>query len=116
MEDLDVNKPFQVVASDMTAFWVNDTYYELTLYMDLFNNEIVSYRLSSVRGDRNTYINELEKLMQKKKNIKTLKQFCIQTKDQYILQKVTMNFYLYIISHIQCLVLELQQIMQLWKQ
>ena len=27
MLDLDDNKPFQVVVSDMTAFWVNDTYY-----------------------------------------------------------------------------------------
>ena len=69
---MDVNKPFQVVVSDMTAFWVNDTYYELTLYMDLFNNEIVSYGLSSVRGDRNTYIDGLEKLMQMKKEYKDL--------------------------------------------
>ena len=72
MEDLDVNKPFQIVVSDMTAFWVNETYYELTLYMDLFNNEIVSYGLSSVRGDRNTYIDGLEELMQKKKEYKDL--------------------------------------------
>ena len=40
--------------------------------MDLFNNEIVSYGLSSIRRDRNTYIDGLEKLMQKKKEYKDL--------------------------------------------
>ena len=40
--------------------------------MDLFNNEIVSYGLSSVRGDRNTYIYGLEELMQMKKEYKDL--------------------------------------------
>ena len=57
----------------MTAFWCKDTYYELTLYMDLFNNEIVSYALSSKRGDRNTYINGLLNLIEKKKEYTDLK-------------------------------------------
>ena len=57
----------------MTAFWINDTYYELTLYMDLFNNEIVSYGLSSIKGDRNTYIDGLKELIEKKKEYKDLK-------------------------------------------
>lgn len=47
LADLAVNRPYQVVVSDMTAFWCNNTYYELTLYMDLFNNEIVSYDIST---------------------------------------------------------------------
>ena len=57
----------------MTAFWCKSTYYELTLYMDLFNNEIVSYDLSSKRGDRNTYLNGLKDLIEKKKEYKDLK-------------------------------------------
>ena len=73
LADLAINQPFQVVVSDMTAFWVHDTYYELTLYMDLFNNEIVSYSLSATKGDRNTYFNGLEKLIEKKKEYKDLK-------------------------------------------
>lgn len=73
LADLAINQPFQVVVSDMTAFWVHDTYYELTLYMDLFNNEIVSYGLSATKGDRNTYFNGLEKLIEKKKEYKDLK-------------------------------------------
>ena len=43
----------------MTAFYVKNTYYELTIYMDLWNNEIVAHALSSRRGDRMTYINGL---------------------------------------------------------
>ena len=47
----------------MTAFYVKDIYYALTLYMDLWNNEIVSHALSSRRGDRMTYISGLEDLL-----------------------------------------------------
>ena len=56
----------QYIASDMTAFCFKGTYYELTLYMDLWNNEIVSHALSSRRGDRMTYINGLEGLIRNK--------------------------------------------------
>lgn len=51
----------------MTAFCVKGVYYELTLFMDLWNNEIVSYSLSSKRGDRMTYISGLENLIEVKK-------------------------------------------------
>ncbi|MCI7007207.1 MAG: DDE-type integrase/transposase/recombinase, partial [Clostridium sp.] len=44
-----------------------------TLYMDLFNNEIVAYDISSKKGDRETYINGLNKLIEKKKEYKDLK-------------------------------------------
>jgi len=43
----------------MTAFYVKGMYYELTLYMDLWNNEIVSHALSSRRGDRMTFMSGL---------------------------------------------------------
>ena len=57
----------------MTAFWVNKDYYELTLYMDLFNNEIIAYDVSTTKGDRTTYINGLNELIEKKKEYKDLK-------------------------------------------
>lgn len=53
----------QCIVSDMTAFYVKGTYYELTLYMDLWNNEIVIYSLSAKRGDRMTYISGLRDLI-----------------------------------------------------
>lgn len=43
----------------MTAFWANKTYYELTLYFDAWNKEIVGYGLSSRKGDINTYFDGL---------------------------------------------------------
>ena len=51
----------------MTAFRVKGVYYELTLYMDLWNNEIVSHSLSFKRGDRMTYISGLKELLELKK-------------------------------------------------
>ncbi len=59
--------PFQIIVSDMTAFWANQHYYELTLFMDLFNNEIVGYSLSNKRGDPSTYHNALSDVLALKK-------------------------------------------------
>lgn len=67
MADLELTGPLQCIASDMTAFYVNGTYYELTLYLDLWNNEIVAHKISSKRGDRNTYLDGLKDLIDIKK-------------------------------------------------
>ena len=58
-----INKPLQVIVSDMTSFWVNKTYYELTLYFDVWNKEIIGYGLSSRKGDINTYYNGLNQVL-----------------------------------------------------
>ena len=42
MSELRIDGPLQCIVSDMTAFRVKGVYYELTLYMDLWNNEIVA--------------------------------------------------------------------------
>jgi len=68
MTELKIDAPLQCVVSDMTAFYVKGVYYELTLYMDLWNNEIVSHSLSSKRGDRMTYISGLNDLIELKKH------------------------------------------------
>ena len=39
---LNITGPLQCVVSDMTAFHLKGIYYELTLFMDLWNNEILS--------------------------------------------------------------------------
>ena len=59
--------PMECIVSDMTAFRIHGIYYELTLYMDLWNNEIVAHSLSAKRGDRMTYINGLNDLIELKK-------------------------------------------------
>ena len=67
MSEMQINGPMQCIVSDMTAFYVKGVYYELTLYMDLWNNEIVSHSLSAKRGDRMTYISGLNDLIELKK-------------------------------------------------
>ena len=67
LADLAITRPMEVVVSDMTAFWANGKYWELTLYMDLYNNSIVSYAISPIKGDPKTYMEGLGKLLEKKK-------------------------------------------------
>ncbi len=55
LAEMKIDKPLQCVVSDMIAFYVKGVYYELTLFMDLWNNEILSHALSAKRGDRMTY-------------------------------------------------------------
>ena len=66
LADLHITGPMQCVVSDMTAFCFQGHYYELTLYMDLWNNEILSHSLSAKRGDRMTYINGLQSILELK--------------------------------------------------
>ena len=64
---LNLTGPMQCVVSDMTVFYLKGVYHELTLYMDLWNNEILTYSLSQKRGDRMTYVNGLNALLDLKK-------------------------------------------------
>ena len=57
------NEPYKVIVSDMTAIRHREKYYELTMYMDLFNNQILTYAISGKRGDPNTYYNGLNDLI-----------------------------------------------------
>ena len=63
----------QCIVSDMTAFYVKGIYYELILYMDLWNNEIVSHALSSRRRDRMTYISGLNQFLEIKQQYPGIK-------------------------------------------
>lgn len=47
--ELNIDGPLQCIVSDMTAFYVKGVYYKLTLYMDLWNNEIVSHAQEHLR-------------------------------------------------------------------
>jgi len=42
LSEIQIDGPLQCIVSDMTAFYVKGAYYELTLHMDLWNNEIIS--------------------------------------------------------------------------
>ena len=64
---INIADPMECVVSDMTAFYVKGIYYELTLYMDLWNDELIAHSLSSKRGDRMTYLNGLRDVIEFKK-------------------------------------------------
>lgn len=55
-----VDRPRQVIVSDMTAFKFWILYFEVTFYFDVFTKEILTYRIASRKGDRYQYINGLE--------------------------------------------------------
>ena len=55
-----VDRPRQVIVSDMTSFYVCSIYYELTMYFDVFTKEILTWRLTTQRGNRNQYIDGLK--------------------------------------------------------
>lgn len=66
LAELNPLRPFQLIVSDMTAFWANSHYYELTLFMDLFNNEIIAYYLSDKKGNPEAYHIGLAKVIEEK--------------------------------------------------
>ena len=72
MQGIKIDGPLQCVVSDMTAFYLNGTYYELTFFMDLWNNEILTHALSKKKGDRMTYISGLKNLLDIKKQYPNL--------------------------------------------
>ena len=49
----------------MTAFWVGKTYYELTMYFDAWNKEIVGYGLVFNKGDVKSYFDVLNQVLNK---------------------------------------------------
>ena len=49
----------------MTAFWVGKTYYELTMYFDAWNEEIVGYGLVFNKGDVKSYFDGLNQVLNK---------------------------------------------------
>jgi transposase InsO family protein len=55
-----VDRPMQVVVSDMTAFKFWYFYFEITFYFDVFTKEILSWQLAERRGAREQYIDGLK--------------------------------------------------------
>ena len=88
---MQINGPLQCIVGDMTAFYVKGIYYELTLHMALWNNEILSHSLSSKRGDRMTYLGDWKILMNSRKNIRNTGWSCIQTKALHMRPRISMS-------------------------
>ncbi|OQB43861.1 MAG: Integrase core domain protein [Synergistetes bacterium ADurb.Bin155] len=62
------SRPLETVASDMTMLrHCSGRAYELTLYVDAFSREIVSWAMSATPGDRRTYFDGLRGLVRRMK-------------------------------------------------
>lgn len=55
-----VDRPRQVIVSDMTAFKFWILYFEVTFYFDVFTKEILTYKVAARKGDRTQYIDGLK--------------------------------------------------------
>ena len=55
-----VDRPRQVIVSDMTTFKFWIYYFEITFYFDVYTKEILSWKLAERRGSREPYIEGLE--------------------------------------------------------
>ena len=55
-------QPLQLVVSDMTMFKVGNTYWEWTILLDTFNNEILAHSVTSQAGSNRPYYHCLEEL------------------------------------------------------
>lgn len=55
-----VDRPRQVIVSDMTAFWTRWRYHELVLYFDVFTKQIVGHHVSARRGWPGSYYEGLD--------------------------------------------------------
>ena len=62
-----LTRPFEVIISDMTAFRIKGTYYELTFYFDAWNKEIVGYGLAARKGSVTSYYDGLNQVLEKVK-------------------------------------------------
>lgn len=58
-----VDRPRQVIVSDMTAFWTRSRYFELALYFDVFTKQIIGHGLTKRRGWPGIYYEGLEQAM-----------------------------------------------------
>lgn len=63
------SKPYEIVVSDMTQIRNRGKVYELTLFVDTFNNEIIAQSMSSQKGDIRPYYNCLSQYLSKIKGI-----------------------------------------------
>ncbi len=60
-----VSRPMEKIVSDMTCLPYKGKLYNLVLYIDVFNNEIISHKLSARNGDVKIYYEGLKDIIEK---------------------------------------------------
>ena len=66
--DWNTSRPFEKIVTDTTIFYNHNKQYDLTLYIDVFNNEIVAYDLADGKHGSNpsNHIRALKKILKTK--------------------------------------------------
>lgn len=59
-----VDRPRQVIVSDMTAFWTNNFYFELTLYFDVYTKQILGWCITKQIGWPGQYFEGLKQTLE----------------------------------------------------
>lgn len=59
------SKPNELFVSDMTSFYSKGIYYELTLYFDTFNREIIGFGLTDRKGNSRPYFEGLNQVIKR---------------------------------------------------
>ena len=64
----DTTRPFEIIVTDTTIFYNHNKQYDLTLYIDVFNNEIVAYDLADGKhgNGQTNHVRALKKLLKAK--------------------------------------------------
>lgn len=70
-----VDRPRQVIVSDMTAFWTKTRYWELVMYFDVFTKQIIGHGLTKQRGWPGVYYEGLKESIE---NITEAKQEAVE--------------------------------------
>lgn len=86
-----VDRPRQVIVSDMTAFTACWTYYELTFYFDVFTKQILTRRLASRRGDRLQYTEGLKDVLEILKEESVTEPVILHTDQGSVYSSLTYN-------------------------
>ncbi len=59
------SKPNEIIVSDATSFYSKGIYYELTLYFDTFNREIIGFGLTDRKGNIRPYFEGLDQVIKR---------------------------------------------------
>ena len=86
-----LTRPFEVIISDMTAFYVKGIYYELTMYFDAWNKEIEGYGLSYRKGDIRSYYDGLNQVLGKIKEEQNEEPIILHTDQGSVYSSKTYN-------------------------
>ena len=86
-----LSRPFEVIVSDMTTFKVKGIYYELTMYFDAWNKEIVGYGLVSRKGNIKSYYDGLNQVLTKIKEEKIEEPIILHTDQGSVYSSLIFN-------------------------